>query len=160
MACELFFFAAAFAVTQTIAAIGFPIILLAPIPFRVWVMPRWFRKEELDVLDAPTASPFTMESVGGVYGAEEAPLGAEAGRGAGGGGAAGGFGSGGAGAADDAAADEEKAVSAEASGAVRNQESHPRIRGEKKANTESSSSLGQGRATTMSDDPSYDPWKL
>lgn len=71
--CELFFFAAAFAITQTIAAIGFPIILLAPIPFRAMVMPRLFRKDELDALDAPTASPFTMSSVGGQYGDDEQP---------------------------------------------------------------------------------------
>lgn len=83
VACELAFFAAAFAVTQTIAAIGFPIILLAPIPFRVWVLPRILKKEELDVLDAPTASPFTMVSVGGVYGGEEeVPLGAGSNQGA------------------------------------------------------------------------------
>jgi hypothetical protein len=31
-------------------------------------MPRFFTKKELSVLDAPTASPFTMESVGGNYG--------------------------------------------------------------------------------------------
>ncbi|KAB8343064.1 hypothetical protein FH972_022658 [Carpinus fangiana] len=64
---ELFFFAAAFAVTQTVAAIGFPIILLLPIPFRAWVMPRMFKREELAAMDAPTASPFTMESVGGLH---------------------------------------------------------------------------------------------
>ena len=75
--CELFFFGAAIAVTQTIAAIGFPIILLAPIPFRVMVMPKLFRKEELEALDAPTASPFTMESVGGQHGVEAVPLGAD-----------------------------------------------------------------------------------
>lgn len=65
VALELAFFAAAFAVTQTVAAIGFPIILLLPIPFRAWVMPHMFRPSELDALDAQTASPFTMESVGG-----------------------------------------------------------------------------------------------
>lgn len=65
--CELFFFAAAFAVTQTVAAIGFPIILLLPIPFRAWAMPYLFKPEELAALDAPTASPFTMESVGGLH---------------------------------------------------------------------------------------------
>jgi hypothetical protein len=31
-------------------------------------MPRWFTPQELSVLDAPTASPFTMESVGGNHG--------------------------------------------------------------------------------------------
>ncbi|KAF2092321.1 hypothetical protein K490DRAFT_70922 [Saccharata proteae CBS 121410] len=67
---ELIGFGATFAITQTIAAIGFPIIILLLIPFRTWVMPLWFRAEELSVLDAPTASPFTMESVGGNHGEE------------------------------------------------------------------------------------------
>lgn len=31
-------------------------------------MPRFFTDSELRVLDAPTASPFTMESVGGNHG--------------------------------------------------------------------------------------------
>lgn len=77
VAMELSFFAVAFAITQTVAAIGFPIILIMPIPWRVLVMPRIFNKQELSILDAPTASPFTMESVGGVHGAEDAPLGAD-----------------------------------------------------------------------------------
>ena len=67
VALQLAFFGAAIAVTQTVAAIGFPIVLLAPIPFRAVVMPRLFQLEELEVLDAPTASPFTMESVAGSY---------------------------------------------------------------------------------------------
>lgn len=61
-------FGATFAVTQTIAAVGFPIIILALVPIRTWVLPRWFGEEELRVLDQPTASPFTMISVGGNYG--------------------------------------------------------------------------------------------
>jgi hypothetical protein len=68
VALELFGFGATFAITQTIAAIGFPIIILLLIPARVWLLPRYFSHEELRVLDAPTASPFTMESVGGNYG--------------------------------------------------------------------------------------------
>lgn len=64
---ELLGFAATFAITQTIAAIGFPIIILLLIPFRTFLMPMWFTKDELSALDAPTASPFTMESVGGTY---------------------------------------------------------------------------------------------
>jgi hypothetical protein len=65
---ELFGFGATFALTQTIAAIGFPVIILLLIPVRSFLMPRWFTLEELSTLDAPTASPFTMESVGGTYG--------------------------------------------------------------------------------------------
>ncbi|KAL4786169.1 HCO3 transporter family-domain-containing protein [Aspergillus varians] len=65
---ELIGFGGTFAITQTIAAIGFPVIILFLIPVRSFLLPRWFTKEELSALDGPTASPFTMESVGGVYG--------------------------------------------------------------------------------------------
>jgi boron transporter len=68
VACELVGFGATFAISQTIAAIGFPIIILLLIPTRTWLMPKWFREEELRALDAPTAGPFVMESVGGAYG--------------------------------------------------------------------------------------------
>lgn len=73
-ALELIGFGITFAITQTIAAIGFPIVILLLIPFRTIVMPHWFTPEELAVLDAPTASPFTMESVGGVHGDETPPV--------------------------------------------------------------------------------------
>jgi boron transporter len=66
---ELLIFAGTFAITQTIAAIGFPVIIIVSIPFRTFLMPRWFRDDELRVLDAPTAGAFVMESVGGAYGA-------------------------------------------------------------------------------------------
>ena len=69
VALALLGFGATFAVTQTIAAIGFPVVVLLLIPVRAFVMPRWFTAEELEALDAPTASPFTMESVGGAHGA-------------------------------------------------------------------------------------------
>ncbi|KAF4539798.1 Anion exchange family protein [Lasiodiplodia theobromae] len=65
---ELLGFGATFAITQTIAAVGFPVFILALIPVRTWVLPRYFGPQELAVLDAPTASPFTMESVGGIHG--------------------------------------------------------------------------------------------
>jgi boron transporter len=68
---ELIGFGGTFAITQTIAAIGFPVIILLLIPVRSFLFPLWFTSEELGVLDAPTASPFTMESVGGTYGLEE-----------------------------------------------------------------------------------------
>ncbi|KAL9100114.1 MAG: hypothetical protein Q9163_004475 [Psora crenata] len=78
VAVELFGFGATFAITQTIAAIGFPIIIFLLIPVRTFLMPRYFTAEELSLLDAPTASPFTMESVGGNYGevVNTLPLGA------------------------------------------------------------------------------------
>ncbi len=65
---ELLGFAATFAITQTIAAIGFPIFILALIPVRTYLLPKYFTNEELNILDAPTASPFTMISVGGNHG--------------------------------------------------------------------------------------------
>ncbi|RMZ82471.1 hypothetical protein DV737_g1966, partial [Chaetothyriales sp. CBS 132003] len=64
---ELIIFGATFAITQTIAAIGFPVIIILSIPFRTFVMPKWFRADELRALDAPTAGEFVMESVGGAY---------------------------------------------------------------------------------------------
>ncbi|KAI0897804.1 HCO3 transporter family-domain-containing protein [Annulohypoxylon nitens] len=67
---ELAAFGATFAITQTVAAVGFPVVILALIPVRALVLPRVFTPRELGVLDAPTASPFTMESVGGSYAAE------------------------------------------------------------------------------------------
>ena len=68
VALELVGFGATFAITQTVAAIGFPVFILLYIPLRTFVLPRWFSAEELNLLDAPTASPFTMESVGGNHG--------------------------------------------------------------------------------------------
>lgn len=75
VAIELIAFGATFAITQTIAAIGFPVFIIALIPIRTWGMPRFFRDEELRALDAPTAGEFVMESVGGAYG--ETPSGQE-----------------------------------------------------------------------------------
>ncbi|KAL6705228.1 hypothetical protein ACN47E_007188 [Coniothyrium glycines] len=65
---ELVGFGATFAITQTVAAIGFPVFIFLYIPLRTVVLPRFFTAQELGVLDAPTASPFTMESVGGNHG--------------------------------------------------------------------------------------------
>lgn len=68
---EVLGFAATFAITQTVAAVGFPVVILALIPVRTTVLPRWFTPQELSILDAPTAGPFAMESVGGSYGGVE-----------------------------------------------------------------------------------------
>jgi boron transporter len=65
---ELVGFGATFAITQTVAAIGFPVFILLLIPVRAFLLPRWFNSEELAALDEPTASSFTMESAGGTYG--------------------------------------------------------------------------------------------
>lgn len=56
LAVQWFVAGSTIAISQTIAAIGFPIIFIAMIPFRHYVMPGWFRPEELIALDAPTAS--------------------------------------------------------------------------------------------------------
>ena len=70
VAVELVGFGATFAITQTVAAVGFPVFIFLLIPVRAALLPRFFTAEELGVLDGPTASPFTMESVGGNYGDE------------------------------------------------------------------------------------------
>jgi len=63
---ELAGFGATMGITQTIAAIGFPIVIMLLIPLRIFIIPRLpFTAEELSILDGPTASPFTMASVGG-----------------------------------------------------------------------------------------------
>ncbi|WWC92161.1 uncharacterized protein L201_007115 [Kwoniella dendrophila CBS 6074] len=63
---ELIGFGATFAITQTIAAIGFPVIIMLLVPLRVLIVPHLgFTEEELAILDGAVASPFTMESVGG-----------------------------------------------------------------------------------------------
>ncbi|KAK0720444.1 anion exchange protein 4 [Lasiosphaeris hirsuta] len=67
VAIELAGFGATFAITQTVAAVGFPVFILVLIPVRALLLPRWLSPQELAVLDAPTASPFTMESVGGQH---------------------------------------------------------------------------------------------
>ncbi|GKT49201.1 putative transporter [Colletotrichum spaethianum] len=69
VAVELIGFGATFAITQTVAAVGFPVFIMLLIPIRAWLLPRWFSPEELNALDEPTASPFTMEGIGGAYGA-------------------------------------------------------------------------------------------
>ncbi|KAL2191236.1 hypothetical protein L209DRAFT_42050 [Thermothelomyces heterothallicus CBS 203.75] len=91
VAVELLGFGATFAITQTVAAVGFPVFIFALIPLRALVLPRWLTREELDVLDEPTASPFTMESVGGTFGGRGGGGGGDDdGRGGGGGGDRGG----------------------------------------------------------------------
>lgn len=58
--------AAEVAISQTIAAIGFPIIILLLIPLRWTWMLRWFTYEELANLDTPTAeADVVLDSFGG-----------------------------------------------------------------------------------------------
>lgn len=70
VALALVGFGATFAITQTVAAVGFPVFIIALIPARALLLPKLFTPQELAILDAPTASPFTMESVGGTYGGD------------------------------------------------------------------------------------------
>jgi len=59
------FFAMTFAISQTIAAIGFPLIIIVLIPLRTHYAPKWFTPAELAILDAPTAnSAAVMVSIG------------------------------------------------------------------------------------------------
>jgi len=54
------------AISQTIAAIGFPVLIIALIPLRWKLLPRFFTLDELRVLDAPTAdSDVVLASLGG-----------------------------------------------------------------------------------------------
>jgi hypothetical protein len=54
------------AISQTIAAIGFPVLITALIPLRTFLMPRWFTEHELSVLDHLTAdNPAVLVSFGG-----------------------------------------------------------------------------------------------
>ncbi|RDW83374.1 putative hco3-transporter family protein [Coleophoma crateriformis] len=54
------------AISQTIAAIGFPILICALIPMRVVFLPRLFSAPELDVLDSLTANnEVVLASLGG-----------------------------------------------------------------------------------------------
>ncbi|KAK4229798.1 putative transporter [Podospora fimiseda] len=65
---ELLGFGATFAITQTVAAVGFPIFIFLLIPVRALLLPKWIEAEALAVLDEPTASPFIMDGIGGTYG--------------------------------------------------------------------------------------------
>ncbi|KYK61465.1 hypothetical protein DCS_02607 [Drechmeria coniospora] len=67
VAVELVGFGATFAITQTVAAVGFPVFILALIPVRALLLPRIFSAKELAALDAPTASEFIMEGIGGAW---------------------------------------------------------------------------------------------
>jgi hypothetical protein len=55
-----------YGISQTIAAIGFPVLVLLLIPFRIIVLTKWFTPEELTVLDSPVASSLPLDSIGGL----------------------------------------------------------------------------------------------
>ncbi|KAK5805961.1 hypothetical protein VI817_000219 [Penicillium citrinum] len=66
IACQLIGVAACVAISETIAAIGFPVLIIALIPFRVWIIPKWFSRDEISVLDDMTAdNKAVLASLGG-----------------------------------------------------------------------------------------------
>ncbi|KAK2867784.1 hypothetical protein FQN49_003475 [Arthroderma sp. PD_2] len=66
VALQLGFVFSCVAISQTIAAIGFPILICAMIPFRVCIVPRWFTEKELEIMDDLTANnKVVLASLGG-----------------------------------------------------------------------------------------------
>ncbi|KAM0216988.1 hypothetical protein ACHAQD_007707 [Fusarium lateritium] len=58
--------AACVAVSHTLAAIGFPVLIILLIPLRILIVPRWFTLQELQILDDFTATNKTvLASLGG-----------------------------------------------------------------------------------------------
>lgn len=63
---QLFGWATSVAISQTIAAIGFPVLIMALIPLRWKLLPRLFTREELDIMDDMTATAdVVLVSLGG-----------------------------------------------------------------------------------------------
>ncbi|PGH26751.1 hypothetical protein AJ80_01515 [Polytolypa hystricis UAMH7299] len=63
---QIFGVASCVAISQTIAAIGFPILICLLIPLRVVFLPRWFTVKELEVMDDLTANnKVVLASLGG-----------------------------------------------------------------------------------------------
>ena len=66
IACQLAGVLSSVAISQTIAAIGFPVIIISLIPLRWIIIPRIFTEHELLILDAPTAdADVVLASMGG-----------------------------------------------------------------------------------------------
>lgn len=66
MMCQLLAVGVTVGISQTLGAIGFPVLIISLIPFRWLIMPRIFSIEELEVLDAPTAdADVVLVSMGG-----------------------------------------------------------------------------------------------
>merc|ERR1712000_540454 len=63
---QLLGWACTVAIGQTIAAIGFPVLIVALIPLRWKVMPRLFSRDELEIMDNMTATnEVVLVSLGG-----------------------------------------------------------------------------------------------
>ncbi|KAI8161649.1 putative transporter [Colletotrichum sp. SAR 10_70] len=64
--------AACVAISHTLAAIGFPVLIILLIPMRVVLVPRWFTQQELQILDDFTATnKMVLASLGGKPGLPE-----------------------------------------------------------------------------------------
>lgn len=60
------------AVSHTLAAIGFPVLIILLIPLRIFLVPRWFSLGELQIMDDFTAtSAVVLASLGGKPGLPE-----------------------------------------------------------------------------------------
>ncbi|KDN46449.1 hypothetical protein K437DRAFT_107238 [Tilletiaria anomala UBC 951] len=65
VAVQWIFFGMTMGISQTIAGVGFPVIITLLIPFRYFIIPRWFSPKELATLDAPTAdAAAVLSSIG------------------------------------------------------------------------------------------------
>ncbi len=63
---QIFGVAACVAVSHTLAAIGFPVLIILLIPLRIMLVPKWFTLKELQILDDFTATSKTvLASLGG-----------------------------------------------------------------------------------------------
>ncbi|PGH35042.1 hypothetical protein GX50_02073 [[Emmonsia] crescens] len=66
IAIQLFGVLSCVAISQTIAAIGFPVLICLLIPLRVVLLPKWFTLKELEVMDDLTANnKVVLASLGG-----------------------------------------------------------------------------------------------
>lgn len=63
---QIFGVAACVAISHTLAAIGFPVLIIVLIPLRIILVPKWFTLKELQVLDDFTATnKMVLASLGG-----------------------------------------------------------------------------------------------
>lgn len=70
---QFFGVAACVAISQTLAAIGFPVLIILLIPLRIMLVPKWFTLKELQILDDFTATnKMVLASLGGQPGLPEA----------------------------------------------------------------------------------------
>lgn len=63
---QFFAVAACVAISHTLAAVGFPVLILLLVPLRILVVPRWFKLKELQILDEFTmTNKMVLASLGG-----------------------------------------------------------------------------------------------